>query len=48
MVQGIWPEKGVLPKMVRAVGLEPTLREETEFESVASTIPPRPLGAVDI
>lgn len=34
--------------VVRAVGLEPTLREETEFESVASTIPPRPLNVVDI
>ena len=28
--------------MVRVVGLEPTLLAETEFESVASTIPPHP------
>ena len=28
--------------MVRMVGLEPTLLAETEFESVASTIPPHP------
>ena len=29
-------------EMVRVVGLEPTLLAETEFESVASTIPPHP------
>ena len=29
-------------KLVRVVGLEPTLLAETEFESVASTIPPHP------
>lgn len=28
--------------LVRAVGLEPTLREERVFETLASTIPPRP------
>jgi hypothetical protein len=31
-----------VPTMVRVVGLEPTLLAETEFESVASTIPPHP------
>lgn len=29
-------------QVVRVVGLEPTLLAETEFESVASTIPPHP------
>lgn len=28
--------------MVRAAGLEPALLAKTDFESVASTIPPRP------
>lgn len=28
--------------VVRVVGLEPTLLAETDFESVASTIPPHP------
>lgn len=28
--------------LVRVVGLEPTLLAETDFESVASTIPPHP------
>ncbi len=31
-----------LEDLVRVVGLEPTLLSETEFESVASTIPPHP------
>ena len=29
-------------RLVRVVGLEPTLLAETDFESVASTIPPHP------
>ena len=33
------------PDVVRVVGLEPTLLAETEFESVASTIPPHPQPA---
>lgn len=44
----IWGKTGGFGRMVRAVGLEPTLLAETEFESVASTIPPRPLEALDI